>query len=187
MPPRTVEETPRPAQSTTAGRHWALTKGAALAREGEKVGRLTRWRTVQGECAPRCARPGEGAFPVFWPFRGVRACPPPTRRRRKLVVNKFGSPNRNRTLNLPVNSQGRKRPSTANLKLTIVYAEEAGDGVVEIGRADLTIAGGPPGFGRDFPKRAPRCARRERALSPCIGHFKEGGLARRQPEGGEDS
>lgn len=27
-------------------------------------------------------------------------------------------------------------------KLTIVDAEEAGDGVIEIGRADLTVAGG---------------------------------------------
>src|ERR1035437_4280282 len=69
----------------------ALTKVAARPGEGEKVDHLSRWRAVLGACDARCARLERDAYPEYWPFRGARARPLSTTRRRVFVANKFGS------------------------------------------------------------------------------------------------
>ena len=72
---------------------WQLTQCAALDRESERAEPNLRWRGIPGECANQTSHLERGDSPTCWPFYGVGVSRVLTRRRRKLVADKFGSPN----------------------------------------------------------------------------------------------
>jgi hypothetical protein len=74
-----------------------LTKRAALGGGAEKPDPNRRQRGAPGESAQQWPPPERGVFRKYWPILRVRAVPLSTGGRRRLIANKFGSPNNFRT------------------------------------------------------------------------------------------
>jgi hypothetical protein len=70
---------------------WPLTKGAAPPMERVKGDPSGAGAPVWAKCDRWCARWERVASHVYWPFRGVQASSPSTRRQRVLVADKLGS------------------------------------------------------------------------------------------------
>src|ERR1035437_6825051 len=118
QPDRSNRDGPQAILCDASAWWWPLTRRASFAGEYEKADPNRGRCGIPDDSARQAALPERGAFRNYWPFRGVRTHPQSTKRTRKLVADKFGSPSRIRTHNLLVDNQiGNDRPAGAFLRI----------------------------------------------------------------------